>query len=109
MDAGGRVVKSAQRYRTEVPSPHVVEELLACVVTERATLVLAQLHARRSGIGGSQALVPMQFLQSYFRNYWLSDPNDAAAIRTKAGTALLASMEADLLKLTDAMQEHVGP
>jgi len=88
---------------------HVVEELLAYVFTERATWALAQLQARRSGVGASQNLVPMQFLQDYFRNYWLTDPNDAAAIGTKAGRAILAAMETDLLALAAAVQKHVGP
>ena len=88
---------------------HVVEELLAFIFTERATWALAQLHARRSGIGASQNLVPMQFLQNYFRHYWLTDPNDAAAIGTKAGLAILAAMETDLLALAAAVQTHVGP
>lgn len=88
---------------------HVVEELLAHVFTERATWALARLQARRTGIGASQSLVPMQFLREYFRNYWLTDPNDAAAIATKAGRAILAAMQTDLLALVAAVQKHVGP
>lgn len=88
---------------------HLVEELLAYIFTERATWALAQLQARRSGVGASQNLVPMQFLQDYFRHYWLPDANDAAAIGTKAGRAILSAMESDLLALADAVQKHVGP
>lgn len=88
---------------------HVVEEVLAFVFTERATGALAQFHARKSGIGVSQALVPMQFLKDYFRNYWLSDPQDRAALKTKDAERVFSTMEADLLKLVGAVEKHVGP
>jgi hypothetical protein len=88
---------------------HVVEEVLAFVITERATLALAQFHARKSLIGVSQNLVPMQFLKDYFRNYWLSDPGDRAALKTKDADRVFSTMEADLMKLVKAVEKHVGP
>jgi hypothetical protein len=88
---------------------HVVEELLAFVFTERATLALATLHASRSRIGISQELVPMQFLKDYLLEYWLKEPKDAAALTTAGGRAVLASMEPDLMRLVDAVRRHVGP
>ena len=36
----------------------LIEEVLAFVFTERATLALAQLPARKTGVGLSQQLVP---------------------------------------------------
>lgn len=88
---------------------HVIEEVLAFVFTERATLALAQFQARKTRIGISQQLVPMQFLKDYFRNYWLSDPKDRAALKTKDADRVFGTMEADLLKLVAAVQAHVGP
>lgn len=88
---------------------HLVEEILAHVLTDRATWALAQLHARRSGIGISQALVPIQFLKDYFRSYWLSEPRDRSALYTKEADAIFAGMEKDLEKLVQAVRQHVGP
>ena len=88
---------------------HMVEEVLAFVLTERATLALAQLHARKSGIGVSQNLVPMQFLKDYFRSYWLLDSRDQAALKTKAADQVFSTMEADLMKLVGAVEKQVRP
>ena len=88
---------------------HVVEEVLAFVFTERATWALAQYQARKTGMGLSQALVPMQFLKDYFRNYWLSEPKDRAALKTKDADRVFVTMEADLMKLVEAVKKHVGP
>lgn len=63
----------------------------------------------KTRIGVSQQLVPMQFLRDYFRNYWLSDPKDRAALRTKDADGVFATMEADLLKLVAAVETHAGP
>ena len=88
---------------------HMIEEVLAFVLTERFTSALAKLHARKSRIGISQDLVPMQFLKDYFRNYWLSEPEDRAALKTKESDQVLGAMEADLMKLVAAVQKQVGP
>jgi hypothetical protein len=89
-------------------SVHVVEEVLAFVFTERATWALAQYQASKTRIGLSQKLVPMQFLKTYFRNYWLSDPKDRAALKTKEADQVFGTMETDLLKLVDAVRKHIG-
>src|SRR2546426_1117825 len=83
---------------------HVVEEVLAFVFTERATWALAQYQARKTGIGLSQELVPMQFLKDYFHIYWLSDPKDRAALKTKDADRVFGTMEADLMKLVEAVK-----
>jgi len=88
---------------------HLVEEGLAFVFTERATLALARYQAKKTGIGLSQSVVPMQFLKRYFRNYWLSDPKDEAALKTKDADRVFKSMEADLLALIAAIGKHIGP
>jgi hypothetical protein len=83
VDKNGKVIKPSVRYRTEVipKSPPRI----------------------------SQQLVPMQFLRSYFRKYWSSDPKDRAALKTKDAERVFGTMEADLLKLVAAVQTHVGP
>jgi hypothetical protein len=57
----------------------------------------------------SQNLVPIQFLKDYFRNYWLSDPMDRAALKTRDATKVFATMEGDLMNLVDAVKQHIGP
>jgi hypothetical protein len=52
----------------------VIEEVLAFVFTERVTWALAQYQARKTRIGVSQELVPMQFLKDYFRKHWQQFP-----------------------------------
>jgi len=88
---------------------HLIEEVLAFVITERATWALAQLHAQKTSIGMSQNLVPMQFLRDYFRRYWLSDPGDRAALKTRGADQVFSTMETDLMKLVGAVEKHVGP
>ena len=88
---------------------HVVEEVLAFVITERATWALAQFHAQRSGGGVSQELILGHFLKDYFRRYWLSDSRDRAALKRKDADQVFGTMEADLVKLVKAVKKHIGP
>lgn len=88
---------------------HVVEEVLAFIFTERSTMALAQFQATKSRIGLSQNLVPMQFLKDYFRTYWLSDPQDRAALQSKNAEQFFSTMEADLMKLVAAVEKQIGP
>jgi len=87
----------------------VVEEALAFVFTERATWALAQFQAGKSKIGISGQLVPLQFLKTYFRNYWLDEPKDRAALKTKEAARVFGTMGPDLEKLVDAVRKRIGP
>jgi hypothetical protein len=94
---------------TVVWATHLIEEALAFVFTERATLALAQSLASKRLPGISQELVPMEFLRTYFRTYWLPDAKDAAALKGKGGDRVFRPMEADLLSLIAAVRKHIGP
>lgn len=107
--AGGGSMARVSTEMAAIWGAALIEEVLAFVFTERATLALAQFQARKTGIGLSQQLVPLQFMRDYFRKYWLSDPKDKAALTTKDADRVFATMEADLLKLVAAVQTHVGP
>jgi hypothetical protein len=88
---------------------HLIEEVLAGVFTDRATLALARYEVSKRGAGISQELVPMEFLRTYFRTYWLPDARDAAALKGKGGDRVFQPMEADLLSLVAAAGKHIGP
>ena len=106
--AGGSMAKLPVSV-TVIWAAHLIEEALAFVFTERATLALAEALASRRRPGISKGLVPMEFLRTYFRTYWLTDAKDAAALKGKGGDRVFQPMEADLLSLIAAVRKQLGP
>ena len=92
---GSRTERPAARWRMPVSVASglggaSVEEALAFVFTERATLGARTMPWRRRPESASASqLVPMEFLKTYFRTYWLSDPKDAAALKSKGARPCL--------------------